>query len=303
MKATRPPQSETLTLLAAADLNYLVQLDVMLTSVRCNLPRHCNLAVYVITTDLKPSDVRWSARQTGDTLACVSPSCSTASLPLREGDHVSLATYYRLFLADVVPEHVRQLVYLDSDLVVLHDLSRLAKMNLGGRTIGAVRSLSAPYLRQAGPAFRDTTCSYDSPYFNAGVLLIDTAMWRARQVKQRALRFLASNPDKVRFWDQDALNFVLFDDWMELDLRWNRTSDYHHHDRMQPPQPFSVEEWRSLAQPYVAHFVSGYKPWTHFRHPDKQLYDRYLREAGYGSHRMTMWRALARRLRSTINRT
>lgn len=295
---------DRLTLVAAADRSYAVHLDVMLTSARHHLPPPLRLDVYVITAELQPSDIAWRARLTGDTLQCVSPSISSpAELPVRPGDHVSLATYYRLFLADFIPEDIRRVVYLDSDLVVLQDLSRLANTNLEGRTCAAVRSFSAPFLRSAGPAFSDMPCRTDAPYFNAGVLLIDTAMWRARQVKQRALTFLASHLHKVRFWDQDALNFVMIDDWTQLDLRWNRTSDYHHHNRMQPPQPFSVEEWRSLAQPYVAHFVSGYKPWTHFRHPDKKLYDRYLREAGHGRHRMTMWRALSRRLHSAIART
>jgi lipopolysaccharide biosynthesis glycosyltransferase len=293
-----------LTLVAAADRRYAVHLDVMLTSARHHLPPPWQLDVYVITAELHASDIAWRARLAGDTLRCVSPRISKSTeLPVRPGDHVSLATYYRLFLADFVPDQIGRVIYLDSDLVVLGDLSQLADTNLEGCTAGAVRSFSTPYLRSAGPALNDMPCGADAPYFNAGVLLIDTAMWRTRGVKQRALSFLASHAEKVRFWDQDALNFVLVDDWMELDPRWNRTSDYHQHDRNQPPPPFSVEEWRSLAHPYVAHFVSGYKPWTHFRHPDKYLYDRYLREAGHGRHRMTMWRAFTRRLRSVVNPT
>jgi lipopolysaccharide biosynthesis glycosyltransferase len=296
--------ADRLTLVAAADRSYCVHLDVMLTSVRHHLPPTRQMDVYVITAQLQDSDIPWRARLAGDTLRCVSPCISSpAELPVRRGDHVSLATYYRLFLADFVPAEIERVVYLDSDLVVLDDLSRLLNTDLGGRTAGAVRSFSAPYLRSAGPAFTDMACGADAPYFNAGVLLIDTTMWRARDVKQRALGFLASHPEKVRFWDQDALNFVLVDDWVELDLRWNRTSDYHQHDHTQPLPPFSVDEWQSLVKPYVVHFVSGYKPWTHFRHPDKLLYDRYLREAGHGRHRMTMWRALARRLRSVVNPT
>ncbi len=148
-------------------------------------------------------------------------------------------------------------------------------------------------MQNAGSAFIETTYNNHTPYFSVGVLLIDTIRRRTRRIKERAVVFLSRHADAVKFWDQDVLNFVMVDDWMELGLRWNHASDYHQHDRMQPPPPFSVEEWRSREQPYVAHFVYGYKSWTHFRHPNKQLSDRYLCEAGYRSHRMTMWRALA----------
>jgi lipopolysaccharide biosynthesis glycosyltransferase len=286
-----------ITLVAAADRSYAVQLDVMLTSVRRHLPDRWRLSVVVMTTDLTSRDVGWRARRPGDTLDCVTPPIdSVASLPLRPGDHVSLATYYRLFLADVIPADARRVVYLDSDLVVLHDVSELAHADLEGRTVGAVQSFSTPYLRVAGPAFAAVDCREDTPYFNAGVLVIDAERWRSGRVKERALEFLAQRFEQIRFWDQDALNFALMGDWEQLDLRWNRTSDYHGYAGTGHSDAFPVAAWRSLATPYVAHFVSGYKPWTYFRHPDKAIYDRYLRIAGHDSERMTLWKAIRRRV-------
>lgn len=58
-------------------------------------------------------------------------------------------------------------------------------------------------------------------YFNSGVLLIDTAVWRDRNVRNRAEDYLQSTAGIRRFPDQDALNAVCHGDWYRLDKRWN----------------------------------------------------------------------------------
>ena len=57
----------------------------------------------------------------------------TRDLPFdKEGmpKHVSIATYYRLFLTEVFPANLHKVLYLDGDMIVRHSLSELWKVDL-----------------------------------------------------------------------------------------------------------------------------------------------------------------------------
>lgn len=290
-----------LALVAAADRQYRVQLEVMLTSVRAHLQSTWHLDVLVMSNDLNAADVAWSGRTSLDTVRCVIPAIPPECvLPLRHGDHVSLATYFRLLAIEHVAQEADRAIYLDCDLVVMHPLNELLCEPLCGKTIGAVRALSIPSLESAGSCFSDVPDAAHRPYFNAGVMLIDVPRWRSTGVSGRALAFLREKADSVRYWDQDALNYALLDDWQELDPRWNRTSDYHTIRSGDRPAPFPPATFARLTHPFVAHFVSGYKPWDYYGHPDRRLYDRYLRLTGHWHTRMTPLKAFQRRLRDVF---
>lgn len=290
-------QHEDITLIAAADAAYLIPLEVMLTSARTKTHPRCRLEAIVISNSLNTSDIQWRVRGPRDTLRCVTPKIGAYDqLPIRDGDHVSAATYYRLYLGDVVTGETKRVVYLDSDLVVLRDLLQLWTADLKGRTVAAVRAFGISTFGCACSALATCGQSRTLPYFNAGVLLIDIARWQSQRIRERSLAFLRQHADSVRYWDQDALNYTLACDWQQLDVRWNRTSDFHVLKRTKGALPFSPKEIAALHDPYVVHFASGYKPWTHYRHPDKRLYDKYLALAGFPNERMTFWKALHRRL-------
>ncbi len=287
---------DSLHLIAAADSHYRIQLDVMLTSVRVHLPARVPIHATVLSSELQTADITWARRGPLDTLSCATPEIGESdTLPIHEGDHLSVATYFRLYMAHAVSASVDRVIYLDCDLVVTRSLLELMQADLGGKTVGAVRAYGIPSLRASGPAFADADQGDTKPYFNAGVLVIDMARWRKAKVQEKACRFLTERHSQVKYWDQDALNYVLQDDWHELDPRWNRTSDYHRVKWSPNDSAFTKTTWLGLREPYVAHFVSGYKPWSHYGHPDKRLYDRYLKLAGHGKYRMTLWKALRRR--------
>jgi lipopolysaccharide biosynthesis glycosyltransferase len=163
----------------------------------------------------------------------------------------SAAVYMRLRLASLLPD-VETVLYLDADTVTLASLSPLLETDFAGHGVAAVQD----HLWRNGP---DST---NAGYFNTGVMLIDLRRWRDRQIGSRAEKYVESH--HCRFWDQDALNAVLFDDWLELDPEWN----VFHFDEVADPawSPLSpaqaVRWWRILQQrARVMHYVTAVKPW------------------------------------------
>lgn len=296
--------TRALPVVMAADKSYCVPFHVALTSLRHNLNSGTELHVTLLSKDLHAEDILWRNRGPRDTLRVVEPLIDTdAVLPVALTDHVSVSTYYRLFFDRVVSDEWDRVIYLDSDLVVDCDIFGLYEAALEGRTVGAVTALSVPTIGSLPASHVLHTLSIDPnlPYFNAGVMVIDRSKWRSNQVEERCLRFLACHRDTVKYWDQDALNYVLANDWVGLDPRWNRTSDYHNL-LQQGVLHQNVKDADRLRNPFIVHFVSGHKPWSAFRHPDKRFYDRYLTLSGFGSHRLTLLKAARRRLRTVVQR-
>ena len=125
-------------------------------------------------------------------------------------DYKSLDAYSRLFAPRMVQGDPERLVYLDIDTIVRCDLQALLTIDLHGNTIGAVRDKE--YEKGEGK----------SPLFNSGVMIIDVKRWKERKIEEQVLLEIRhSQGGIVPLADQDDLNEVLHNDWLELPLGWN----------------------------------------------------------------------------------
>jgi len=164
-------------------------------------------------------------------------------------DDVSKMTYARLLIPKVFPDTVSKVLYLDTDILVLDDLTPLWETNLDGAILGAVLDNLDPHFKSGKPGYEEAPRVGN--YFNAGVLLIDLDRWRKEQVSEKALAYMNNHP-RTPFMDQDALNFVCDGHWKRLDQRWN------FHDCWST----SISHLSLCNRPGIAHFVSIMKPWN-----------------------------------------
>ncbi|KAK4766929.1 hypothetical protein SAY86_014680 [Trapa natans] len=92
--------------------------------------------------------------------------------------------YARNYLADLLEVCVNRVIYLDSDLVVVDDISELWGTCLGSRTIGAPEYCHANFTKYfttsfwSSGRFSGTFAGRRPCYFNTGVMVIDLARWR-----------------------------------------------------------------------------------------------------------------------------
>ncbi|HVG14506.1 MAG TPA: glycosyltransferase family 8 protein, partial [Chitinophagaceae bacterium] len=165
--------------------------------------------------------------------------------------HVTIATYFRLLLAETLPEESKVL-YLDCDLVVKGSLAELWSTPLTTYAVAAVEDKKFDLHEKLGfPA---------KPYFNAGVLLINLDFWREQKLTQQFLFFLENHGDRISFWDQDVLNVVLLNKCLFLNEKWNYVPTA---DRV----PIDVQ---------IVHFAGIHKPW-HIHYPFRKIKKHYLR--------------------------
>jgi len=169
----------------------------------------------------------------------------------------SRAVFRRLFLDEILPANIERIVTVDSDMLIVRPgLKRLESFDLGGRPLAAAYDMiflmdfkGDALARQFQRSRRGLGLALDTPYFNAGLMAIDRAAWRAEKLTERVTRALSDAPDRFPFMEQDALNATLKGRFAPLSPRYNFMGDF-----------FLLDLERRF-KPIVLHFVNAPKPW------------------------------------------
>lgn len=173
----------------------------------------------------------------------------------RDRGHFTKAIMFRLGIEAFAPADCRRIIYLDADMIVMRNLRELWELDLEGYPIGAVHDTYS-----TGEAFAQLwKLESDNPvYFNSGMMLIDLEKVRKEKSFSAAIDFFERNDEKLFFADQDALNFVFWDRWKQLDTCWNIQRDMVIPGIAAnlPPE----KKWKANF-PGVIHYTGLDKPW------------------------------------------
>ncbi|GHH99572.1 glycosyltransferase family 8 protein [Neobacillus kokaensis] len=169
--------------------------------------------------------------------------------------------YYRLLLPEVLDETIKKVIYLDSDIIVKHDIIGLWNVNLNNHFLAAVQDLGSCASKARK---RVLSIPRRAGYFNSGVLVIDLEKWRKNNTAERVIQYAKKNPRKLRSIDQDAMNAVLYNKWLKLHPTWNYIT-------------VRIRKRKIIKNPAIIHFTGPKKPWKSHRHPLRYEYFRYLK--------------------------
>ena len=146
----------------------------------------------------------------------------------------SRAVFRRLFLDDILPAHFERIVTVNSDMLIVRPgLERLESFDLGRKPLAAAYDMiflmdfkGDALARQFQRSRRALGLAIDTPYFNAGLMTIDRAAWRAEKLTERVTKALRDQPERYPFMEQDALNAALKGDFAALSPRFNFMGDF-----------------------------------------------------------------------------
>ena len=198
---------------------------------------------------------------------------------------LTYATYYRLFLTDILPESIDKVLYLDGDMIVRHSLLPLWNTDLTGYAVAAVNDSLHTDIHY------DTRLEYplDKGYFNAGVLLINLRYWRKNNIPQRLIDFMESYHDVLTFHDQDILNGVLWNQKVSLPIKYNLVSGYLYKRFSLNTRKDKQEIMEARKDPVIVHFAANFKPWEsyiRYPHPFCNIFYHYQDMTKWKNHRV-----------------
>lgn len=180
--------------------------------------------------------------------------------PNLNNNHISEATYYRLYTTSYLPNDIKHITYLDADTVCTNNptnhIMRIQSKLDDNKSIAVKTEMN----RQA-----DTSALFDKlqmsskKYFNAGVMVINLDLWKENNIEDKARDKMVLLADKIQFWDQDILNSIIDGDYVELDSELNYivSLDTNALRNMKKEIRLSDENL-----PQFIHYAGSSKPWT-----------------------------------------
>ncbi len=147
------------------------------------------------------------------------------SFPNVENQHISEATYYRMYLDQIdIENQFSKCVYLDADIICINN-----PINYFNNVYSRIEEQKKPLAaRTEHVAFRihdifDRNNLPSVNYFNAGVLVFNFNEWVENNSFEK-LRNLQKNYSKtLKYWDQDLLNLLINGNYIEM----NNFSNFH----------------------------------------------------------------------------
>ena len=203
------------------------------------------------------------------------------NLPAFESAHISSAAYLRLYVAEILPQDIHKVLYIDCDLIVNGSIKDLWDIDVSSCAVGAVEDM-----------WSGKDCYYerleyakDFTYFNSGVLLINMDYWRQAHISDVAMDYARQYADRLIFNDQDILNALLHDKKKLIPFRWNVQDGFLRRKRRIQSHsiPSLLEE---LKHPIIIHYTGHRKPWLYIcLSPYKNLFFKYLDMTAWKGYR------------------
>lgn len=258
-------QTEELIHIALAfDTNYLNQVYALATSIFHTNPGR-KITIHAIIAQLEASvtaEIRAYVGQHGASI-CFYEAPAGFGANFRLDGNWTVAAYYRLLFPHLLPKEVDKYIYIDTDTLVVGDLTQLWHTDVKDYVVAAVRDRLIPTRLDLG-------ITTPGNYFNSGVLVVNKRLWIENHITEQSINFINDHPEKIFFADQDALNFLLHEQWQKLDLCYNLMfADI--------PEDLPRREFETFLRDKVVLHFTQHRPWNRLcENRFRYLYHHYL---------------------------
>ena len=218
-------ENEQIPIFFSTDDNYAPFLAVAIKSLIENASKNFNYSIYILNNGLKEEHINLISKMQNknfeikfiDVTEKIKPIISMLGLR----DYYTVAIYFRLFIASMF-KNLHKALYLDCDIVVLGDISKLYNTDLGDNILGACLE----QIVASNKSFR----TYSSlalgldykDYFNSGILVMNLDAFRKNKIEQKFVQILTKYNFDTIAPDQDYLNFLCKGKVTKVDIGWNK---------------------------------------------------------------------------------
>jgi len=180
-------------------------------------------------------------------------------------DYFTLTIYFRLFIPDMFPEYDKG-IYIDSDIVVPGDISKLYNHELGNNLIGACADKSVVDVPELAKYMEEAIGVSRYEYINSGVLLMNLKEMREKEFTKRFLTLLNKYHFDCIAPDQDYLNAMCNGKILYLDESWDA---------------MPTEGKVPLLNPNIIHYNLFQKPWCYENIQYEEYFWKYAKQTKY----------------------
>lgn len=168
-------------------------------------------------------------------------------------DYFSIESSYRLLLPYVLPNKVKRILWIDSDMIIRSDISKLFSLDIGDNIIGCCKDIS--HIGNVNnPNLTRLKIKNTDNYYNSGLIIFDVKKYKKAFDIKEYNKIIKKLSVVIKYPDQDILNYIFHSKIYELDSNYNIyfTSNYKHKDKN------NIEQMKKNGKIY--HYISSVKP-------------------------------------------
>lgn len=273
----------------ASDNNYAQHTAVAMASVLVNTKVPQKIQFYLIDDEIQQENkekIIKTVQNLGGNIEFIKIKNSKLEDCYVSGE-LNRASYFRLDIANILDESIEKIIYLDCDLLVYDDIEKMWQLDMGGKPVAATCDLgimASARVRKQKNKF--IGLPFDTPYFNAGVLIMDLKKWRDGNYAEAIIALATQN--KYPNHDQDALNKFFMNNWQEIPLRWDVIPPvFNLFLKIVTKPDLRKKAIEAKLNPAIFHYAGGYKPWEYEIHEGfNDKYYEYLKLTEYKDAKM-----------------
>lgn len=277
-------KNECLYVVYSSDDNYSKYMGISILSLLENNKKFKNIEIFIIENNISLEN-KQKLEEIFKNYNCkyqyIKLDKYKKQLNLEKECELSISSYGRLFLGDMLPEYVNKVIYFDCDSVIEDNLNFLWDMDIDDYYVAGV----------IDTVFERSKISIgiksNEIYINAGMLLINLKKWREENIQEEFINFINKHKGKVSHHDQGVINGVLHKKIKILQPKYNLMTVFYTMKRKDIMKFYNIkysyyseeEIKQSLEKPVYIHYTPGFttRPWVKgCKHPRIDLYQKYL---------------------------
>jgi len=254
-------KSKMMNILFSTDNNYVMPTGVLMTSIGINNPSLVHYFVIVDEDFLEENKqrlVQAATRYKAKIDFCTIGTDFVNKIPFANSElpsGLTIATFYRLFLTELLPQNVHKVIYLDVDMIVRKSLSTLWEIDMSGYAIAGVPDMD----EYEHIASRRLPYPMETGYLNAGMLIVNIDFWREHNMFSKFMAFISEHKKILLANDQDILNSLFYDKKKVLPVNYNFQNGFLYRNKKYIGN-LKADIERFMKDPVIVHYT-GKKPW------------------------------------------
>lgn len=254
---------EEIPIFFSTDDNYVPFLTVALHSIIENASKEYDYKIIILNSELKKENVEKIVAFENDNFkvefADVNKKIENVAKNMTLGlrDYYSNSIYYRIFIPSLFPNYKKAL-YLDADIVVIDDISKLYFEDLGNNLLGAITD-DVVNGNESFKKYSETVLGIEpTKYFNSGILVMNLEKLREYEIENKFVHLIGKYNFDTIAPDQDYLNYLCKNKVKYIHKGWDKMP--------MEDENFSDEDL------HLIHYNMFRKPW----HYSEVLYEDFF---------------------------
>lgn len=244
------------------DQNYLEPLEVSLFSLLSCSSRP--IEVHAVSNDLTEAQknrlTRLVALFNGSKIFFHQPiRRNLENIPIHL--HFSIANFDRIYLPEILSHFNQPILYIDADTIFRADVNEIFTLFSSEFPLAACQDYLGTIFNPATRIENPQRFGFEpnNRYFNSGLLMINSSIWRERELSRQLAHFCSANPETLFLADQSAMNIVFRNQVQFFPPEWNVQTVHPNILTKVWDLPFIPQ---NHSQAKMIHFTTELKPWN-----------------------------------------